>query len=148
MGNILNYEEAAVWRGPMLSGAIKKLINDTVWDNLDYLLIDMPPGTGDAYLTVFKELIVDEFILITTPNKLAISDMQKTISMLKKLNISILGYICNNIFNVKNFDNSFFLLNNIHHLGTYEFDKNILEFNLDCNSRTTNKISKTIMSDV
>ena len=148
MGNILNYEEAAVWRGPMLSGAIKKLINDSVWDNLDYLLIDMPPGTGDAYLTVFKEHIVDEFILITTPNKLAISDIQKTITMLRKLNISILGYICNNIFNVTNFDNSFFLSNNIDHLGTYEFDKDILEFNLDCNSNITDKISKKIMSDV
>ena len=71
----------------------------------------MPPGTGDAYLTVFKELNIDEFILITTPNKLAISDTQKTITMLRKLNINILGFISNNIFNVKNFDDSFFLSN-------------------------------------
>ena len=68
MGNILNYEDAAIWRGPMLSGAIKKLIHDTNWGKLDYLLIDMPPGTGDAYLTIFKELSVDEFILVSTPN--------------------------------------------------------------------------------
>ena len=97
MGNILNYEDAAIWRGPMLSGAIKKLIHDTKWGELDYLLIDMPPGTGDAYLTIFKELSVDEFILVSTPNILAISDLQKTLTMLKKLNVSILGYICNNI---------------------------------------------------
>lgn len=148
MGNILNYDDAAIWRGPMLSGAIKKLINDTVWDNLDYLLIDMPPGTGDAYLTVFKELIIDEFILITTPNKLAISDTQKTITMLRKLNINILGFIFNNIFNVKKLDSSFFLSNKIDHLGTYEFDKNILDLNLDFNCLVSNKISKVIMSDV
>ena len=66
--DILNYEDAAVWRGPMLSGAIKKLINDTQWGDLDYLLIDMPPGTGDVYLTIFKELAVDKFILITLAN--------------------------------------------------------------------------------
>ena len=90
MGNIMNYEDAAVWRGPMLSGAIKKLVHDTKWGELDYLLIDMPPGTGDVYLTIFNELSIDKFILITTPNILAISDLQKTITMLKKLNIKIL----------------------------------------------------------
>ena len=71
MGNIMNYEDAAVWRGPMLSGAIKKLVHDTKWGELDYLLIDMPPGTGDVYLTIFNELSIDKFILITTPNILA-----------------------------------------------------------------------------
>ena len=95
MGNIMNYEDAAVWRGPMLSGAIKKLVHDTKWGELDYLLIDMPPGTGDVYLTIFSELSIDEFILITTPNILANSDLQKTITMLKKLNIKIFGYTAN-----------------------------------------------------
>ena len=148
MGNIMNYEDAALWRGPMLSGAIKKLVHDTQWGELDYLLIDMPPGTGDVYLTIFNELSIDEFILITTPNILAISDLQKTITMLRKLNINILGFISNNIFNVKNFDDSFFLSNKIDHLGTYEFDKNILDLNLDFNCLVSNKISKVIMSDV
>ena len=68
--------------------------------------------------------------------------------MLRKLNINILGFISNNIFNVKNFDNSFFLSNKIDHLGTYEFDKNILDLNLDFDCLVTNKISKIIMSDV
>ena len=113
MGNIMNYEDAALWRGPMLSGAIKKLVNDTQWGELDYLIIDMPPGTGDVYLTIFNELPVDEFILITTPNILAISDLQKTITMLKKLNVNIFGYIFNNIFNVEVQDKDLFILNDI-----------------------------------
>ena len=129
MGNILNYDEAAIWRGPMLSGAIKKLIHESYWGQLDFLLIDMPPGTGDAYLTIFKELEVDEFILISTSNKLAISDIKKTISLLNKLNINIFGYIYNNIFNNNDLDLKFFTLNNINHLGTYKFDKNLYEFN-------------------
>ena len=64
MGSILNHDKAAAWRGPMLSGAIKQLINTTEWGDLDYLLIDMPPGTGDAYLTVFNEIKVDNFIYL------------------------------------------------------------------------------------
>ena len=85
MGNILDDDKAAIWRGPMLSAAIKQLINSTNWGDLDYLLIDMPPGTGDAYLTIFNELKIDDFILITNPNKLAMSDLKRTVSMLKKL---------------------------------------------------------------
>ena len=109
IGNILKSEEAAIWRGPMLSGAIKKLIHSTKWDDLDYLLIDMPPGTGDAYLTIFNELDVDHFILVTTENRLAISDLKKTITMLAKLDINILGYIRNNILNIQDeFDDTFF----------------------------------------
>ena len=147
MGNILNYKDAAIWRGPMISGAIKKLIHDTQWGELDYLLIDMPPGTGDVYLTIFNELSIDKFILVTTPNKLAISDLQKTITMLNKLNVSIFGYIFNNIFNIKDKDKSLLESHKINHLGTYEFDKNLYDFNLDYNSKITEEISRKILSD-
>ena len=147
MGNILNYDEAAIWRGPMLSGAIKKLIHESDWGDLDYLLIDMPPGTGDPYLTIFKELEVDEFILISTPNELAISDTQKTITLLNKLNINIFGYIYNNMFNY-NFKTDSIILKNINHLGTFEFDKNLYDFNTEYYSDVSNRISKIIMSDV
>ena len=72
----------------------------------------MPPGTGDAYLTIFNELNVDHFILVTTENRLAISDLKKTITMLNKLNINILGYIRNNILNMQDkFDDPFFKSN-------------------------------------
>tara|TARA_B100000965_G_scaffold352460_1_gene327669 strand:- start:951 stop:1622 length:672 start_codon:yes stop_codon:yes gene_type:complete len=147
MGNILNYDEAAIWRGPMLSGAIKKLIHESDWGDLDYLLIDMPPGTGDPYLTIFKELEVDEFILISTPNELAISDTQKTITLLNKLNINIFGYIYNNMFNY-NFKTDSIILKNINHLGTFEFDKNLYDFNTEYYSEVSNQISNIIMSDV
>ena len=148
MGNILNYKDAAIWRGPMISGAIKKLIHDTKWGELDYLLIDMPPGTGDVYLTIFNELSIDKFILVTTPNKLAISDLQKTITMLKKLNVCIFGYIFNDIFNIKDKDKSLFVSHKINLLGTYEFDKNLYDFNLDYNSEITEEISRKILSDI
>ena len=148
MGNIMNYEDAAVWRGPMLSGAIKKLVHDTKWGELDYLLIDMPPGTGDVYLTIFNELSIDEFILITTPNILANSDLQKTITMLKKLNIKIFGYISNNIFNIEVKEDNLLISNKIDCLGTYEFDINLHDFNLDYNSEITEEISKRILFDV
>ena len=108
----------------------------------------MPPGTGDAYLTIFKELEVDEFILISTSNKLAISDIKKTISLLNKLNINIFGYIYNNIFNNNDLDMKFFTLNNINHLGTYKFDKNLYEFNYNHLSEVSNQISNIILSDV
>ena len=105
MGFILDSDTSATWRGPMLSGAIKQIINSSKWGNLDFLLIDMPPGTGDSYLTIFDELPVDHFILITSSNKLSISDSRRTISMLNKLEINILGYIENNILGMSNTKN-------------------------------------------
>jgi len=147
MGNLLDDDKAAIWRGPMLSGAIKQLINSTNWGNLDYLLIDMPPGTGDAYLTIFNELKVDEFILVTNLNKLALSDLKKTVSMLNRLNINILGYINNNIFNAEIItEDEYFKENNIKLLGTFLFDSKIHEFDLDYDSEISNSISDKIVS--
>ncbi len=147
MGNILNNDKAAIWRGPMLSGAIKKLINSTNWGDLDFLLIDMPPGTGDAYLTIFNELKIDDFILITNPNRLAMSDLMKTVSMLKKLKINILGYINNNIFDTKiDIQDEYFESNDIKHLGTFVFDSKIYNFDVEYNSKISNSISDKILS--
>jgi ATP-binding protein involved in chromosome partitioning len=147
MGTLLDDDKAAIWRGPMLSGAIKQLINSTNWGDLDYLLIDMPPGTGDAYLTIFNELKVDEFILVTNLNKLALSDLKKTVSMLNRLNINILGYINNNIFNAKIItEDEYFKSNNIKLLGTFLFDSKIHEFDFDYDSEISNSISDKIVS--
>ncbi len=82
---IINDSEAAIWRGPMLSQAIKALHDNTNWSDLDYLLIDMPPGTGDAYLTVFQSLDVKKSLLVTTNDKYALYDNLKTISLFKKI---------------------------------------------------------------
>ena len=78
----------------MLSGAIKQLSELTKWGDLDYLLIDMPPGTGDAYLTVASEIKPDGVILVTSNSKLAASDTLKSVQVLK-LNLPIMGFILN-----------------------------------------------------
>ena len=129
MGFLLDSNTSATWRGPLLSGAIKQIINSSKWGNLDFLLIDMPPGTGDSYLTIFNELSVNHFILITSSNKLSISDSKRTISMLNKLDINILGYIENNIFDMSNSSNdNLFPKDNINKLGTFKFNKKIYDF--------------------
>lgn len=130
MGFILDNDKAALWRGPMLSGAIKQLIHSTDWGDLDILFIDMPPGTGDAYLTIAKELKPDYSILISTPNILSIHDTNKTIEMFNKLNINILGYIENNITNnINDTELSPFLDNNIDKLDSIPFSTDIYNFN-------------------
>ena len=130
MGLILDSDKAALWRGPMLSGAIKQLIHSTEWGDLDYLFIDMPPGTGDPYLTINSEIKPDHSILITTPNKLAEHDLVKSIEVFKKLDINILGYIENNISNQK-ISYEFKLLNNLNlkKLAYIDFSDEIYEFN-------------------
>ena len=141
MGFILDSDTSATWRGPMLSGAIKQIINSSKWGNLDFLLIDMPPGTGDSYLTIFDELPVDHFILITSSNKLSISDSRRTISMLNKLEINILGYIENDILGMSNSKTgNLFFKDNINNLGIYNFNKNIYDFNPDYNNPDNDEI--------
>ena len=95
MGFILDNDKAAMWRGPMLSGAIKQLKDLTQWGDLDYLFIDMPPGTGDAYLTVAAEIKPNYVVLVTSQSRLAVQDTIKSKVMFDKLKIPILGIIDN-----------------------------------------------------
>ena len=95
MGFVIDADKAAMWRGPMLSGAIKQLKNLTQWGYLDYLFVDMPPGTGDAYLTVASDIKPDHALLITTMSKLAVHDTLKSKAMFDRLNIPIIGIIDN-----------------------------------------------------
>ena len=95
MGFVIDADKAAMWRGPMLSGAIKQLKNLTQWGDLDYLFVDMPPGTGDAYLTVASDIKPDHALLITTMSKLAVYDTLKSKVMFDRLNVPILGIIDN-----------------------------------------------------
>ena len=90
--------QAVVWRGPMISSAFKQFINDVDWGELDYLIVDLPPGTGDAILTFAQELNVDGSIIVTTPQQLSITDANRGIEMFKKTNIPILGIIENMSF--------------------------------------------------
>lgn len=84
-----------VWRGPMASGALQQLIGETAWDRLDYLIVDLPPGTGDIHLTLAQGHILAGAVIVTTPQKIALLDAVKGIEMFKKMEIPILGIIEN-----------------------------------------------------
>lgn len=85
----------AIWRGPMVSGALQQLIRDTQWGDLDYLIIDLPPGTGDIQLTMAQKIPVTGSVIVTTPQDVALIDARKAIEMLRKVNIPILGIVEN-----------------------------------------------------
>ncbi len=90
-------ESAVVWRGPMASSALKQFIGDTIWGDLDYLLIDLPPGTSDIHLTLVQTVPVTGAIIVTTPQKVAITDAMKGLAMFKQpsINVPVLGVIEN-----------------------------------------------------
>ena len=92
---VIDHDKAAIWRGPILSKAIKQLYLNTNWGDLDYLLIDMPPGTGDAYLTILNDLDINKACLIAVEDNLCISDLKRTQALMKKFNVTILGLIEN-----------------------------------------------------
>ena len=92
---IIDKDKAAIWRGPVLSKALKQLYLGTNWGNLDYLLIDMPPGTGDAYLTILNDLDIDNVVLVGVEDDFCIADLHKTNSLVKKLKKNCLGLIEN-----------------------------------------------------
>jgi ATP-binding protein involved in chromosome partitioning len=84
-----------VWRGPMVSGALLQLVTQTAWDDLDYLVIDMPPGTGDIQLTLAQKVPVAGAVIVTTPQDLALLDAKKGVEMFRKVNIPVLGVVEN-----------------------------------------------------
>src|SRR5690554_4956719 len=84
-----------VWRGPMASGALLQMITQTAWDDLDYLVVDMPPGTGDIQLTLAQKVPVAGAVIVTTPQDVALLDARKGIEMFRKVNVPILGVVEN-----------------------------------------------------
>jgi ATP-binding protein involved in chromosome partitioning len=84
-----------VWRGPMAAGALQQLLMQTRWDNLDYLIVDMPPGTGDIQLTLSQKVPVTGAVIVTTPQDIALLDCKKGIEMFRKVDIPVLGVIEN-----------------------------------------------------
>jgi ATP-binding protein involved in chromosome partitioning len=95
MGFLVPAGEAVVWRGPMLHGAITQMLRDTLWGPLDYLVIDMPPGTGDIALTLSQVLPLTGSVVVCTPQDVALLDATKAIAMFRKVNIPILGMVEN-----------------------------------------------------
>ena len=95
IGNLVAIDSAVIWRGPMVSGALMQLITDTKWRNLDYLIVDLPPGTGDIQLTLAKKIPVAGAVVVTTPQDLSMIDARRAVAMFKKVDIPILGIIEN-----------------------------------------------------
>lgn len=95
MGLLVPKEEAIIWRGPMLHGAVTQFLRDTDWGELDYLIIDMPPGTGDIALTLSQLLPLSGAVVVCTPQEVALLDAVKAIAMFRKVNIPLLGVVEN-----------------------------------------------------
>ena len=95
IGFLVDENDATVWRGPMASGAFNQLLTETAWPELDYLLIDMPPGTGDIQLTLAQKVPVAAAVIITTPQDMALIDAAKGIAMFDKVKVPVLGIIEN-----------------------------------------------------
>ena len=93
---VLEHEtDPVIWRGPVIAGAVKQFWGETLWENIDYMFVDMPPGTGDVPLTVFQSLPVDGIIIVTSPQELVSMIVGKAVNMAKKMDIPILGLVEN-----------------------------------------------------
>jgi ATP-binding protein involved in chromosome partitioning len=90
-----NEEEAIIWRGPMVHNAINQFLQTTAWGDLDYMIVDLPPGTSDAPLTVMQVLSLDGFVIVTSPQALAKLDAKRSINMVRKLKVNVLGVVEN-----------------------------------------------------
>jgi ATP-binding protein involved in chromosome partitioning len=95
IGYLVEQDTAMIWRGPMVSGALQQMLQDTAWDNLDYLLIDLPPGTGDIQLTMAQKIPVTAAVIVTTPQDIALLDVRKAYNMFRKVGIHMAGVIEN-----------------------------------------------------
>ena len=95
MGFLVKPDEAVIWRGPMLHGAIQKFLKEVAWGELDYLIADMPPGTGDVQLSLSQSIPLSGAVIVTTPQDLALLDVKKAIAMFQKVKVPILGIIEN-----------------------------------------------------
>ena len=95
IGFLVNEEQAMIWRGPMASQALEQLIHQTRWEGLDYLIVDMPPGTGDIQLTMAQKVPLTGAVIVTTPQDIALLDAKKGITMFQKVNVPVLGLIEN-----------------------------------------------------
>ena len=95
IGYLVTEKTPMVWRGPMATGALKQLLEQTLWDDLDYLIIDMPPGTGDIQLTLSQSVPLTGSVIVTTPQDIALLDARKGIEMFSKVNVPILGIVEN-----------------------------------------------------
>lgn len=95
MGLMLPPDQAVVWRGPMVFSAVKQFLKDVQWSDLDYLVVDMPPGTGDAQLTLVQQVPLAGVLMVTTPQEIALADVRRGIQMFQGVQVRVLGIIEN-----------------------------------------------------
>jgi ATP-binding protein involved in chromosome partitioning len=95
IGFLVDPMQAVIWRGPMVSGAVKQFMSDVEWGELDYLIFDLPPGTGDIHLTLVQSIPLSGAVVITTPQDISLADARKAYKMFEKVNVPILGIIEN-----------------------------------------------------
>lgn len=95
LGFLAPSDTAVIWRGPLVSRAIEQMLRDVDWGELDFLLIDLPPGTGDAQLTISQKLVLTGAVIVSTPQPVALSDAMKGLRMFQKVNVPVLGVIEN-----------------------------------------------------
>ncbi|HZQ09922.1 MAG TPA: iron-sulfur cluster carrier protein ApbC [Anaerolineae bacterium] len=95
MGFLVSPEQAMIWRGPMLHSAIRQFLSDVEWGSLDYMVIDLPPGTGDAQLTLAQTLPLTGAVIVATPQDVALADVVRGVSMFKRLEVPVLGVVEN-----------------------------------------------------
>lgn len=92
---VMKEDKAMLWRGPMVMGAIRQMLFDVAWDNLDMLIVDLPPGTGDAQLTLAQSVILDGVVIVSTPQDLALIDALRALNMFRRLDVPVLGVVEN-----------------------------------------------------
>jgi ATP-binding protein involved in chromosome partitioning len=95
IGYLVEADQAMIWRGPMVTNALQQLLRDTNWADIDYLIIDLPPGTGDIQLTLAQQIPVSGAIIVTTPQDIALIDAQRGLAMFGKVNVPVLGIVEN-----------------------------------------------------
>lgn len=95
IGYLVDADAPIVWRGPMLGKALQQLLDDTAWGELDYLIVDLPPGTGDVQITLCQKIPVDGAVIVTTPQDVALLDVRRACEMFNKLNVPLLGIVEN-----------------------------------------------------
>lgn len=95
IGYLVDTNQPMIWRGPMVTGALQQLLKETRWSDLDYLIVDLPPGTGDIQLTLSQQIPVSGAVIVTTPQDIALIDAQRGLGMFEKVNVPVLGIVEN-----------------------------------------------------
>jgi ATP-binding protein involved in chromosome partitioning len=95
MGLLVPEDKPMIWRGPMLHSALMQFLRNVIWGQLDYLIIDLPPGTGDVQLTLIQNVAVTGAVIVTTPSIVALADVKKAIEMFRQVNVDVLGVVEN-----------------------------------------------------